>query len=246
MRISLIFMILVFVLPSFHAGAQGIPVFDASNFGQFIAQLDQMSKEYQKQLDQLDQAVQQTNAITGTRNMGSLANSSLEAKFRRYLPNTWQDTMRMIDASSLPNGALGTRSIYSSLHQTYNPLSGAQRMTQDPTGPIAKAFDRRTETTYVAMAASEQAYNNAIGRLQTYETLLGEINKTQDLKASIDLQARIAAENGMAINDLMRLHAIEIQQKAAEDNEILTNERRASSANRFDADKAAQAFKLQE
>jgi type IV secretion system protein VirB5 len=244
MRKLLIIMLLaLYPLPAL---AQGIPVYDASNFGQLISQLDQMSKEYQKQLEQLDQAVQQTNAVTGTRNMGALANSPLEAELRRFLPNTWQDTMRMIDAGNLPNGALGTQSLYSSLYKTYQPITGAQLMTQDPTGSIAQAFDRKTQTTYAAMAASEQAYNNAATRTETYDTLLGEIDKTPDLKASIDLQARISAENGMALNDIMRLHAIEIQQRAAQDSEGLTNVHRSSIANRFDQDLANQAFQPQE
>jgi type IV secretion system protein VirB5 len=226
--------------------AQGIPVYDASGFGQMVTQLNQMSKDYQKQLEQLDQAMQQTHALTGKRNMGALANSPLEAELRRYMPNTWQDTLRMIDAAGLPNGALGTQSLYSQLYSTYQPIMGADSITGDPTGPLAKALDRRTETTYAAMAASEQAYNNAAGRTETYETLLTELDKTEDLKASIDLQARIAAENGMALNDLMRLHAIQIQQKASEDNETLTGFRRASIANRYDAEKASDAFKFKE
>jgi len=189
---------LAVLLPS-PAKAQGIPVYDAASFSQFISQLNQMSKDYQKQLEQLDQAVRQTSALTGTRNMGSLANSPLEAKLRRYLPNTWQDTLRMINSANIPNGAIETQSLYNSLYKTYNPITGAQLMTQDPTGSIAQAYDRRTETTYAAMAASEQAYNSASGRMDTYETLLSEIDKTQDLKASVDLQSRISAENGMAI-----------------------------------------------
>ena len=54
------------------------------------------------------------------------------------------------------------------------------------------------------MAASEQAYNNIAARIQTYETLLNELNNTTDLKASVDLQARISAENGMILTELMR------------------------------------------
>ncbi|MDD9900375.1 MAG: hypothetical protein OXT65_05305 [Alphaproteobacteria bacterium] len=234
------------IFSSLSAMAQGIPVYDAAGFGQLIAQIEQMSKDYQKQLEQLDQAIQQTNALTGPRNMGALANSPLEAELRRFLPNTWQDTLRMIDTANLPNGAIGTQNLYSELYQTYQPLSGAEFITQDPESAIAKALDRKTETTYAALAASEQAYNNSAGKIKTYETLLDELNRTPDLKSSIDLQARIAAENGIALNELTRLHAIQIQQRAALDNENLMAARRASTANRFDAKETTQAFKLEE
>lgn len=51
------------------------------------------------------------------------------------------------------------------------------------------------------MAASEQAYNRISNRINTYENMLDELNNTTDLKASVDLQARIA-ENGMILNEL--------------------------------------------
>lgn len=132
------------------------------------------------------------------------------------------------------------------IYNTYQPTSGADLIPADPQGPIARALDRRTGTTYAAMTASEQAYNKIPARIATYETLLNELNSTTDLKASADLQARILAENGLVLNELVRLSAISMQQKAAQDNEILTTYRRAGSANKYDAALAAAAFKLQE
>ncbi len=246
MKINTSILIFIFCLLPAPLQAQGIPVYDASSFGQLVSQLESMSKDYQKQLEQLDEAIKQTSAITGTRDMGSLANGALEAELRRYLPNSWQDTMSMINASGLPSGALATQNLFNSLYTTYNPVPGAEYITADPNGPISKALDRRTETTYAAMAASEQAYNSISNRIVTYESLLEELNNTTDLKASVDLQARISAENGMILNELMRLNAIQMQQKASEDNELLTNYRRANSANRYDAAKAAEAFKMED
>lgn len=215
------------------------PVYDVRNYYQLSAQLSQMTKEYQKQIEQLDQAIQQTSALTGTRGMGSLANGALEEELRRYLPNSWQETMDMI-------GTSGAQGIYSDLYQAYEPVKGAVYIPADPDGPMARALDRRTDTTFAAMAASEQAYDNISRRIAIYESLLGELNSTADLKASIDLQARIAAENGMILTELMRLKTIQLQQKAAEDNETLTTYRHAGSANKYDAAKAAQAFKPKE
>ena len=88
----LLFITLIAWVPS-QAQAQGIPVYDASSFAQLVTQLDQMAKEYQKQLEQLDEAIKQTDALTGSRNMGDVANGALEQQLRQYLPNTWADTM---------------------------------------------------------------------------------------------------------------------------------------------------------
>ncbi|MEM7621211.1 MAG: type IV secretion system protein [Pseudomonadota bacterium] len=234
----------IFVSQLGNASAQGIPVYDASSFAQLIAQVDAMADDYQKQIEQLEEAVRQSNAITGTRNMGDVANGLLEQQLREYLPNTWQDTMNIINSGNVPNGALGTQSIYNDLFSEYSPLSGADLMPSDPTSNVAKAIDRRTGTTYAAMSASEQAYNNIPVRMQTMDTLLNELNNSDDLKTSVDLQARIAAENGIALNELMRLNAIRIQQNASVENEALMNSRRASSFNVYDPTLARQAMEL--
>lgn len=226
--------------------AGGIPVYDASTFTQMVTQLDQMSKDYQKQLEQLEQAVKQANAITGTRNMGSLANGTAQSDLRRYLPNTWEETMNMMSANNLGATAIGTQGIYNNLLSTYKPLSGSHLMKSDPAGVVSKAFDRRNNTTYAAMAAAEQSYNSSDVRLQTYEDMLGELNNTSDLKSSVDLQTRISVENGLLMNDMLRMSAIQMQQKSAEENQALVNAARASAANQYDASKAANIFKKEE
>jgi type IV secretion system protein VirB5 len=246
-RIALSYIVIsLFICIPSAAQAQGIPVYDASSFGQMVTQIEAMSKDYQKQLEQLDQAIKQANAITGTRNMGSLNNSSLESELRRYLPTTWEQTMHMMGAQGLGSAGIGTQNVYNSLTTTFQPLPGSEFLPSDPAGPIAQALDRRNNTTYAAMAASESAYNNISSRIETYENMLEELNNTTDLKASVDLQARIAAENGMILNEIIRLQAMQIQQKAASDNETLTTYRRATAAHKYDAAKASDAFKPQE
>jgi type IV secretion system protein VirB5 len=232
-----------FTSPAF---ASGIPVYDASTFTQMVTQLNQMSKDYQKQLEQLEQAVKQANAMTGTRDMGSLANGAAQSDLRRYLPNTWEQTMHMMSAGGLGSTATGTQGIYSNILSTYKPLAGADLMTSDPSGTVAKAFDRRSNTTYAAMATAEQSYNSIESRIGTYEDMLGELNNTTDLKASVDLGSRISAENGLLMSDLLRLNAVQMQQKSAEDNQSLVSTSRASAANKYDASKAATIFKKEE
>lgn len=240
----LISLLFLFLTPP--ALASGIPVYDASTFTQMVTQLNQMSKDYQKQLEQLEQAVKQANAMTGKRNMGSLANGAAQSDLRRYLPNTWEETMHMMSAGGLGATATGTQGIYSNLLSTYKPLAGADLMTSDPSGTVSKAFDRRSNTTYAAMATAEQSYNSIESRIGTYEDMLGELNNTTDLKSSVDLGSRISAENGLIMSDLLRLNAVQMQQKSAEDNQTLINAARASAANKYDATKSATIFKKEE
>ena len=241
-----ILVMIAFLLVSAAAEAQGIPVYDAASYTQLITEFNQMTQAYQKQLSQLDQAVQQTTALTGSRGMGSLENGPLEETLRHYLPDNWQDTMNMINASGLNNQGMQTQSLYNSLYSNYSPIAGADFVASDPAGPVSQAIDRRTQTTYAAMSASEQSYNASTTRTSTYEALLSQLDNTTDIKASIDLAARIAAENGLSMNDVMRLNSIQIQQKAAQDNETLTSYKRAHDANQYSASDAAKAFQPQE
>ena len=243
--LSYLLIALFLYLPA-SARAQGIPVYDASSFLQMATQLDSMARDYQKQMEILQQGINQTNAMTGPRNTGSLYNSPFEADLRRYLPNTWEQTLNMISANGLGTSGSATKNLYGNLTATFKPLPGSEFLPSDPSGPISQALDRRNNTTYAAMAASEQAYNNISSSIDTYENILHELDNTPDLKASVDLQARIDAENGMKMNELIRLNALQIQQNAASDNETLTNYRRAATANKYDAAKAANAFKAKE
>ena len=241
---SIITLALLMLCINLEVKAQGIPVIDTASIAQLVIQLDAMAQDYQSQLDQLDEAIRQSNALTGARNAGDLLNGALERELREITPNTWQETLNMINANSLPNGANETQGIFTNLVNTYDPITGADAYSSDPNGPLSQSLDRRTNTTYAAMAASEQAFNNIGQRVQIYESLLSELNNTQDLKATADLQARISVENGLLMNELIRLNAISIQQKAAFENDDLSNLRRAATANQYDPAVAGQAMQL--
>lgn len=216
------------------AHSQGMAVHDSANYIQMIRQVNTMAEDYQSQLKQLEQAVKQADAITGTRHMGNIANGSQEQQLRQYLPNTWNETINILDSKSIPLGSFETQSLSSAHYSNYDPLKGEKFTPSDPESLVAKASDRVTGTTYAAMSASEQAFNNVSLRMKTYDTLLEELNQSQDLKASVDLQARIAAENGIIMNELMRLNAIQILQSSSQDNEVLMQQRRASNFNTYD------------
>jgi len=217
-------------------------VYDPTNHAELVTQFNQMVKQYEAQLQHLQQAVQQTGALTGTRNMGSIANGPAEAALRQFLPSDWQNTMKMNSASGLNSTGAQTQNLYNGYYNTYQPVTGASAITRDPSGPISQSIDRKTQTTYASMAASEQSYNSIAPRTTTYETLLQQVDTTTDLKSSVDLQSRIAAENGLTMNELLRMNTVQVQQKAAEDNQQLTAFSQSSNVNRYDATQARSAY----
>jgi len=145
------------------------------------------------------------------------------------------------NASGLGTSALQTQSIYNDLLTTYNPITGADLFPSNPTGTLAKAHDRRSQTTTASMAASESTYNNAANRMQGYETLLGELNTSPDLKSSVDLLARISTENGLLMNEILKLQALQIQLITAAEGQKITNTRRINNAQAYNENTAATA-----
>lgn len=228
------------------AKAQGIPVIDAASITQAILQLQQMAEDYQNQIQQLDQALATYNSITGGRNLGNLQNSSLEQDLRRALPPELQELIGLNNASGLGAAGLQTQGIYNDILTTYQPITGANLIPSDPTGSLAGAHDRQSNTTYAAMAASESSYNAASKRLQGYETMLQELNNTQDLKASVDLLARITAENGILLNEVMRMQSLQIQLNAANAGKEITDIRRTAESYDYDSSVAVKSFEYKE
>lgn len=231
----------VCLLPS-PSKANGIPVFDATSVAQAIAQLEQMAQDYQMQLQQLDQALANYNAITGGRNLGDLRNSTVEQDLRRALPPDLQDLIGLNNASGLGTAGLQTQGIYNDIVTTYQPATGASLIPSAPTSSLASAHDRYSNTTYAAMAASESAYNNATERMADYEAMLQKLNTTTDLKESVDLLARITAENGILLNELMRMQSLQMQLNSTQQGSNLTVIQRADKAYGYDPDVAAQTF----
>lgn len=77
----------------------------------------------------------------------------------------------------------------------------------------------------------QQQYNTSTKRIDTYESMLTELDNTADLKASMDLQSRINIENGIVLNELARTIAMQTQLLAAQNNQDLSNKREAFDIN---------------
>jgi len=175
----------------------GIPVIDIANLAKMAEematmqrQLDQMTAAYSKQLEQLDQAEQQTGAVTGTRQMGSLLNGAEEAQMRHYVPENMNDLLdggqNIPVASTVPQD-------FASLKEEYQPLAPEDFGENAAALPANAAYLERSNTDYAAIATSQAAYRNAANRMKGYEAMLKELNETQDVKGSVDLLARICA-----------------------------------------------------
>lgn len=157
--------------------ASGIPVFDGASVAQAIQQVIHMKEQIDNQLKQLSELKSQVQAVSGARNLGSVATNLVKDQ----IPTEWK---------SLYNSATSTN--YKDLlsGKTYSPetalklLAGNQDFSK-------KAFDELEQ------------------QLRTIKLLHQQINATTDLKASADLQNRIAVEQAKINNTQIKLDMME-------------------------------------
>ena len=222
------------------ARAGGIPTFDGINVGQSIAQLLQLQLTYGVEEDQLkklkaqvkeavktvtaldrqiDQLERQYESLTGSRDMGGLLNGTTEKKARR-IADTLGDINATLHGTGLPSAnPLSPR--ITALRDTYQiPDAGDLFDTNRVPAKVA-AHNFASASTSTAIVLSEDAFIRANASIARVESLLGSVDATPDLKASVDINTRMMAELAFMMADQSRLDAAASQMQAALANEAL-------------------------
>ena len=223
--------------------AQGVPVFDGQVLIQSILQaeraleqIDQAAKQYEKQVEELRVAIEQRDALVGTRGVGALLNGADERAARRALPATLEELLRLAQAGDAPSLA-ELRRLYGLRSAEVDAASSSEIGRRGTADRTSRVYDRQRSTTLANLAVSEKAYNDSSRRVEFYERLLVEIDRTPDLKASTDLQSRIQAENGLTLNELVRLQAMTMATQGAERSNELAGRTNLSRFSQFDEEK---------
>ena len=175
-----------------------IPVTDSAAISKSVQQQVETMAKWKAQYDQMtasiDQMKAEYQALTGTRNLGDIFNNP---QFRDYIPGDWQgvyDSVRDGGYSGLSGRAA---EVYNE-NKIFDSCQGLpdQRRTQCEALAVKPSQDK---------AFTLEAYDNAKGRLDQINQLMGEINHTQDPKAISELQGRIAAEQAAIANEQTKL-----------------------------------------
>ncbi len=216
-------LLVVLLTASFSAKAQ-IPVTDVANLAEQIRQLVQMELQYARQLEELTEARLQVESITGHYGLGELLNSNVYREARRYTPTTWRDTLRILEAGGLPGSVADVRTVYSQRAESMAVIGADDYNTLNPEAPNAQAFERRRDTNLATLAIAEATYDDTQARMLNYETFMAEVDAAENAKAIADLTARIAAENGTSLAELIRLQSVQLQQFGAVEAQQLVDE----------------------
>lgn len=181
----------------------GIPVVDGASIAERAKEHAASIAKYIEQIttlkSQLDQQRRQFEALTGTRDLGSILNNPA---IRQALPDDVQAVLR--------NPALGNEDLVRKTER----IVKEERMTGDYTRDRA-ALDRRADDLAVrSKALLQSAQSGANARAKQVDSLQAQINQTTDPKSIADLQARLLVEQANIQADQTRADLLTRQLQA--------------------------------
>jgi len=196
-------LIAVSSLAPFRLYATGIPVVDAMAIAQDkINQVERIAKAVEQinQLKaQIDQMKLQYKALTGTRNLGDLAQNPA---LRDYLPPDWRSVY-----DGVANG--GYRGLTGSA-RTVREISRVFDTCARLSGPRKTQCERSSSKAAMDKAFAVEAYDKARARWDQISLLTQSINQTSDPKSIAELQARINAEQAALQNEQTKLQMYQL------------------------------------
>jgi type IV secretion system protein VirB5 len=208
MRISYCLAVCLVSLAAVQAAHAQLAVIDAPAILQLIQEVQTMEQEVQTARNQLTQAEQALQTMTGTRGMQLL----LGGTTRNYLPTNWSQLM-----ATAQGGGGG----YSALASDVRTAIGSNAVLSPQQLSLLAPVDQRQiaaarQTSALQQALAQEALANASGRFAAIQTLVNAISAATDQKAILDLQARINAELGMLQNEQTKLQILRDATQAQE------------------------------
>jgi type IV secretion system protein VirB5 len=173
-------------------------VVDAPAIVQLIQEVEDLEQMISTARNQLDQAKQALQTMTGDRGMELL----LSGQVRNYLPSSWE---QLATAAAGGSGSLGA-DVQNNI--AVNAVLSQQRLAT--LSPGAQQLIQATRQ-WGAMRQSiaHQALANSSGRFASLQTLISKIGSAGDQKSILDLQARINTELGMLQNEQTKLQQLD-------------------------------------
>ncbi|MGH8257754.1 MAG: type IV secretion system protein [Steroidobacteraceae bacterium] len=187
----------VMAAPAAHAQ---FAVIDATSLAQLVRQLATMQQQLVTLDSQLRQAQAAYAAMTGSRGMQNL----LAGVNRNYLPADWGSLMAARGGLGGGYPALGA-SVQGNVAANA-VLTPAQVAALSPAEQAQLTSDRQNDA--LLEATVQQALSSTSSRFADLSQLISALGTASDAKATLDLTARIGAEQAMVANDAAKLQVL--------------------------------------
>ncbi len=188
------------------AAAQGIPVHDSTNLAQIAATVAALLDIYGRQNEELIEARRIMQSVTQQSGLGRIHETPELIQLRRRLPVLLFDLNRLSELAANPDLAQ-TLTLYGRLTDRYGLLEDAAYEPQAPDDPYARAWAADRDAQLAAATSAEVVYGNVNEREDLYANLMTELDTRDNLKESVDILARLTAENGRLLMELIRLQS---------------------------------------
>ncbi len=167
---------------------------------QLVQQVATTKQQLETALNQLQQAKQALDSMTGRRGMERLLNGTV----RNYLPFDWDQLSTSL--KGLNSGYSGLSKDVQNALRSVSVLSPENLLNMAP--PERKQIEAVRQWVALQTALSRQALAATSGRFTAIQSLINAIPQATDQKAILDLQARISAEQNMLQNEQTKLQVL--------------------------------------
>jgi type IV secretion system protein VirB5 len=176
-------------------------VVDAPAIVQLVQEVQTMSQELQTARDQLTQAQQALQTMTGNRGMEYLLGNVP----RNYLPASWSQL-----TGAIQGNAAGYPSLVSDVATALrvNAVLSPQQLTALSPG-ARQSITASRESNALQQAVAQAALVNSSGRFASLQRLINAISGAADQKGILDLQARINGELAMLQNEQTKVQVLQ-------------------------------------
>lgn len=167
----------------------GVPVIDVAALLQAVQEVMNSITQIQNQVNQIQQYQQQLDSIRGIRNLGDVWNNPA---LQNYIPRDALQVARGIETMGY-GGLNGTAKTLRDAAMLYNCADLFDEERRRCQAELAMPYQHK--------AFFQDALNAAKDRVGQIQSLMNEINLTQDPKAIAEVQARIEAENALLAHE---------------------------------------------
>jgi type IV secretion system protein VirB5 len=174
-------------------------VVDAPAIVQLIQEVQTTAQQLATAKNQLLQAKQALQTMTGDRGMEQL----LSGTNRNYLPSNWTQVSGVLQGA----GGFGALSTDVQSVSNANAVLSPQRLANLPPGG-QQLIQGERQWSAMQQALSHQALSSASNRFASIQSLISAIAGAADQKGILDLQARISAELGMLQNEQLKVQIL--------------------------------------
>lgn len=175
-------------------------VIDVAAVAKMIEQVKTMSDQLATARNQLTQAQRTLEAMRGGRGMERL----LEGTVRNYLPPSWTELERAVDSASGQYQQLSVQ--FQQLVQASAVLS--PQVLAGLSASDRAALEEARRAAAMMQVSTRAALTASSDRFASLQQLVNAIPSAADQKGILDLQARIAVEQGMLANEQTKLYVL--------------------------------------